>query len=280
MNSKLSNETFQPTIFHITHVKSGSQWVMQILKECAPERLIEPKVGVGHFKSGALAPGAIYPTLYIPLHRFDLVLASRFFPSRMRLYKEGPGLRALYQNWFNFQLKKSPVRKFVVIRDIRDALVSLYFSLKVSHPLISNNVGDGRKVLNELSFEDGFLYLIKQRGNAISDVQRTWIPVCREGKALLVRYEDLIADELVTFSRILGYCQLEVDPKYVRGVVERNSFENMTGRHKGEEDITAHHRKGIVGDWRNYFTDKIKDEVRKQFGKLLIDTGYEKDLNW
>ncbi|MBI5944982.1 MAG: sulfotransferase domain-containing protein [Chloroflexi bacterium] len=272
---------FNPTIFHITHVKSGSQWVMQVLKECAPERLIDPKVGVGHLKSGPLVPGAIYPTLYIPKHRLDLVLVSYIFILRLRLYKEGPGTRALLKNWYNFHIKKEPRRQFVVIRDIRDALVSLYFSLKVSHPVLAaSNVGDGRKALNELNFEDGFLYLISQRGSAISDIQRTWLPVWQKGDALLIRYEELVADELVTFSKILGYCQMEINPMHVRNVVERNSFEKMTGRHKGEEDVTAHHRKGIVGDWRNYFTDKIKEEVKLRYGQLLIDTGYEKDMNW
>jgi len=30
----------QPTIFHITYHKAGSQWVAEILKHCAPERLL------------------------------------------------------------------------------------------------------------------------------------------------------------------------------------------------------------------------------------------------
>lgn len=275
-------EIVLPTIFHITHVKSGSQWVMQVLKECAPQRLVQPQVGVGHFfKNGPISTGSIYPTLYIPQHRFDLVMGFRFFPTKLHLYREGPGARALYQNWLNFRYNRNPVRKFVVIRDIRDALVSLYFSLKVSHPVLANsNVSDGRKALNEMDFEKGFLFMINQRGSAISDIQRTWLPYCRAGGALLVRYEDLVADELVTFSRILGYCQMDVDPRHVRNVVERNSFEKMTGRHKGEEDITAHHRKGIVGDWRNYFTDPVKEEVKRRYGQLLIDTGYEKDMEW
>jgi len=39
-------------------------------------------------------------------------------------------------------------------------------------------------------------------------------------------------------------------------------------------------RKGIVGDWRNLFTQKHKDYFKEMAGQLLIDLGYEHDLNW
>ncbi len=63
-------------------------------------------------------------------------------------------------------------------------------------------------------------------------------------------------------------------------MVKYNTFEVVTGRKQGEEDITAHQRKGIVGDWKNYFSDRVKDEFKKRFGDVLIQTGYEQDLNW
>ena len=54
-----------------------------------------------------------------------------------------------------------------------------------------------------------------------------------------------------------------------------------TGRKPGNEDIQAHERKGIAGDWRNYFTDRVSTELgRVCYGSLLVATGYEKGFAW
>ena len=42
----------------------------------------------------------------------------------------------------------------------------------------------------------------------------------------------------------------------------------------------AHARKGIAGDWRNYFSDRVKQSFKTRYGGLLVATGYEQDLSW
>jgi len=177
-------------------------------------------------------------------------------------------------------LKKNKTRKFVVIRDMRDALVSLYFSLKVSHPLISDTVTEGRRTLKSLSFEEGFLSILRTRGKTFSNIQRSWLPAVKNGDAMMVRYEELLADEMEMFTKIIKFCELEINTSKLKKIVRKYSFENKSGRAKGIEDIQSHYRKGISGDWANHFTPKIKSEFKDLFGQLLISTGYERDLNW
>lgn len=269
----------QPTVFHITHPKAGSQWIRHVLAGCALKRIIEPKVKVAQFYEDALVPGAIYPTVYVPRPRFEKVL-NPTVDLDAQTYRPSPEDEASVQNWYNFVVKQSPVIKFVVIRDLRDTLVSLYFSLKVSHRIISENVAEGRRKLNEMEFEDGFLDMLATRGKNLANIQRSWLPVCQRGEAPLVRYEEFLADEQATFKRIIEYCQIDVSPEKLRKIVERNSFEKRAGRRRGEEDIKSHYRKGIAGDWKNRFTDRIKAEFKQLFGQVLIETGYEKDLDW
>ena len=59
-----------------------------------------------------------------------------------------------------------------------------------------------------------------------------------------------------------------------------NRFEARSGRKPGEEDVTSHERKGIAGDWRNYFTPKVTREFKQRYGSLLVATGYEKGFGW
>lgn len=264
-----------PTVFHVTHVKSGSQWVYQILNECASDRIVKPRVRVAQFYEDPIQPGMIYPTVYAPRGRFE----STLWPDA-----QPPADSPAAQNWQNFVQQKFPVKTFVVIRDLRDTMVSLYFSLKVSHAIISEKVAEGHRRLNEMDMEEGFLFLCANPASKEmpyqARIQSSWLPVCHRDEALLVRYEDLIADELGQFEKIVAYCEMDVSPAHLRSIVERNSFVSRAGRKPGEEDVASHYRKGISGDWQNYFTPQIKDEFKRKFGQVLIDTGYEKDLNW
>jgi len=262
----------EPTVFHVTHVKSGSQWVYQILNECAPARIVKPRVKVAQFYEDAIAPGMIYPTVYAPRDRFESTLWPRSKPEA-----DSPAA----QNWRNFVEQKSPVKTFVVIRDLRDTLVSLYFSLKVSHAIISDNVSREHRQLGEMNFEDGLLHLFgPTNGQLIAKMQSSWMEPCRNGEALLLHYEDIIMDDFTQFQKIIDHCEIPVSRNQLREVVERNSFAARAGRQPGEEDQSSHFRKGIAGDWKNRFTEKITAEFKRQFGQALIDTGYETDLAW
>ena len=95
-----------------------------------------------------------------------------------------------------------------------------------------------------------------------------------------MKYEELIADENAGFQKIIDFCEIEVSKEHLGEIIARNSFQARSGRPQGSEDVSSHYRKGIAGDWRNHFTDRITREFKERFGKTLIRFGYEKDLNW
>ena len=49
---------------------------------------------------------------------------------------------------------------------------------------------------------------------------------------------------------------------------------------EAEEDVRCHERKGIAGDWRNHFTERVKLGFKHRFGDVLLATGYERDNDW
>ena len=88
-------------------------------------------------------------------------------------------------------------------------------------------------------------------------------------------------DEVILRRVLLEHCRIEVSPQKFREVILANRFEARTGGRKpGEEDVHSHERKGVAGDWRNHFTNRVADAFKKRYAELLVATGYERGNDW
>ena len=73
---------------------------------------------------------------------------------------------------------------------------------------------------------------------------------------------------------MLAFLGAEAGEETVRRCVSAASFEKLAqGRERGQEDPTSFFRKGVVGDWKNVFTDKDKQLFKEEAGDLLIELG-------
>ena len=235
-----------PTVLHITHWKAGSQWIYKILRQCCPDLVETPEGDLGR---RPLVQGRLYPTVYMSRQEVDRLVS------------------------------RDRSRRFIVIRDLRDTLVSAYFSFKLSHPIIPGFSIKMRKILQTVDAEDGLIYLMDDFLQKCAAIQLSWL----EGEnELLVRYEDLLTnDQALLESALIDHCGLPVTREKLRKAVLAARFEKLTGgRTRGHEDLTAHERKGVSGDWRNHFTEKVKRAFKARYGGLLVASGYEADLSW
>ena len=55
---------------------------------------------------------------------------------------------------------------------------------------------------------------------------------------------------------------------------------NLTGQPLAHAITVGNSRKGVAGDWKNYFTPPVKEAFKRHYGSLLVDAGYESDLDW
>jgi hypothetical protein len=109
----------------------------------------------------------------------------------------------------------------------------------------------------------------------------------QDGPALLgpnyteVRYEDLLERPGEEVGRLAGFLGADTSEKAVHRAVGSASFEKLSrGRERGQEDTSSFYRKGIAGDWKNYFTARDRQIYKEEAGELLIRLGYERDLDW
>jgi lipopolysaccharide transport system ATP-binding protein len=239
-----------PTTAYVTHAKAGSVWISGILQELygpnVAERIPpEEVIARGQSEENPLREGFLYPALFLRREQLEAL----------------PVL--------------SSAQRFVVLRDLRDTLVSLYFSVKFSHPeneLVNRN----RSKLQSLPEEEGLLYSVQELTRGLAKQHLSWAD---EGSRLL-RYEDLMADTYGQLSALLTDLALPFDPERLRKVVRDHSFEARYRRKLGKADEKSHGRQGAPGDWKRHFTPKVSEAFARDFGPVLIATGYEKDDSW
>lgn len=106
---------------------------------------------------------------------------------------------------------------------------------------------------------------------------RDWIN--RNG-LVVVRYEDFLKAGAEQLGRVAEYLNVKVGEELLKEIVENHSFEKLTGRHAGDEDRSSFFRKGVAGDWIEYFTSDAAQAFQEFAGTLLIDLGYEDDNSW
>lgn len=273
----------QPTVFHITHWKAGSQWVAEILKHSAPDRFLPWQMvgnsplygpGMATFHTQPLIPGKIYGTVYLPKHVFNEITTGAFWRTPLSIFAYP---KRVFSNYRNYRIFKKTAIRFFVLRDLRDTLISLYYSTRYSHKIVADFLDEQRNTVSQETEEDGLIYLIKNVLPVTAAIQGSWVG---DPSVKHLRYEDIIGNEFSFFEELIDYCQIQIERERLREIVRYNIFEAATGRKPGQEDPMAHLRKGIAGDWKNHFTDRVKNEFKAHYGELLVRTGYEKDLSW
>lgn len=216
--------------------------------------------------------------------------------------------------------KKEKMRGVHLVRDPRDIAVSGYFSHYYSHSTQGwPELVEFRERLKTLSKDDGMLENIKFTAQLpvdgvnlnLFDALMKWdysLP-----NILELKFENFISNPYQSILNAFGFLGLvedtrrnELDPRsmvkhQLARVLSRSGmkirrlipvsvllyftykhdfFQLSSKRNRGDEDVSAHYRKGIAGDWKNHFNDEHKRYFKENFNDLLVKMGYEKDLDW
>lgn len=183
----------------------------------------------------------------------------------------------------NFKIITTYVGRFIVTyRDLRDMCVSRYLHIKneETHPL--------HKAYNMWDTDTGIMHSIQFVSEQHVPWVENWLKAAGDhpGKILMIQYEQLNQALRETLERIFKFYELDVDPAVIGKMLEtqlrkevdiQKTVKGIDGR-IGRLKSTA--RKGIVGDWKNYFNDEHKKRFKELIGESLIRWGYEKGFNW
>jgi hypothetical protein len=174
------------------------------------------------------------------------------------------------------------IKKILMLRDPRDAVVSQLF-------WINNPVHPFYPYISRMkSEEERLMFCIKgiptektETGEAVFIDMRERIklimPWIDDPDCLVVRFEELIGprgsgtleDQKDTIRKICTH---------VYSSITETEIDRVAARVFDASSFTF--RKGQIGGWENHFTPSHRDEFKRLAGSLLIDLGYEKDLDW
>ena len=214
---------------------------------------------------------------YNPLHDFNRLEDKNFvLPTTLFTLVHAP-----YSLQKELHLAQQKSRKFFLYRDPRDQVVSLTFFAKHMHPVGMNAIHPRLNVpLKLVDFNTLMLDFIinapcMHTGNTVAQFYAYFLPWLKVRDICPVKFENLIGPQ--------GGGSAQAQLQEIRRI------SNWLGIRKSDQEIVdiarilfgkTTFREGKIGSWKKYFTPEHKQAFKQVAGQLLIDLGYEKDLNW
>ena len=165
-------------------------------------------------------------------------------------------------------------KKFLLVRDPRDILVSLYFSMAGSHPVY----GD-RSVKDELtkmrSFTTGSFdeFVQSEVADSVKRRYERYRLLCEQDDNVVVfRYEDVIFDKLSWANEIAKHMEISLPGKVLRKIARRNDLLPL------KEYPSRNVRQVAPGNWRVYLNEEGAAHVEQQFAAEMAHFGYVPEL--
>ena len=176
-----------------------------------------------------------------------------------------------------------------IVRDPRNVVTSLATFLDMSitqatnHLIHSSHIG-GIETSNKND-------AMKTYTGTWSGNFNSWKSFKSNGKYLLIKYEDLIADKEECLKKILKFIHklnninFEIDETKIKNVIESTSFENMKNLEKEKGFMEARTKKktaekipffnlGPKNDWKKFLDLEIIKKIEKAFKKEMKELGY------
>jgi len=189
----------------------------------------------------------------------------------------------------NLDLAYPGYRAIHIVRDGRDVAVSGFFHVYrnrvvkagETEGVVKENVEGVLHGEAERLFTDDHLRVRAESWNVVATGIDDRLRTDLGDRYLLIRYEDLLADRHAAVERVFSFIGAEHMPALVDEVIERTSFEKMSGgRRAGQMDLSSGRRKGTAGDWVNYFTPRDRALFAELAQPALERFGYEPDDRW
>lgn len=269
------NRDTSSLIFMTVH-KSASSYVADLLARIARSEKIVPidiETLVYRYTNAAIQP-FVSPAFLDCYSRKPTELNEALRTEiEERLPSRGFYFGAVRANSFYHRLPHfGQFRVVLMVRDPRDALTSMYFSVAFSH-LAPNGVESARdrffkrrEGVRRMSV-DGYVLSVADR------FHRTYSDYCHgvlgRPNVLLVKYEDMVRDFRSWLKQIVSFWGLPTNTRTVKTLIKQADFT------VSQEDPNSHKRQVQPGDHKRKLKPETIDRLNETYGDVMEMLGYE-----
>lgn len=159
----------------------------------------------------------------------------------------------------NFDIDLSGSKSILLVRDPRDMLVSLYYSIAKSHVKLkgSTSFEEERIAALESSIDS---FVIKRADSYVNHFKRYQEKLSTHD-VVIYRYEDVIYEKVKWLTDIVKYFNLPLSNEAIEEVVKKHDIIPL------EEEENSHVRQVHPGNYEN----KLKDSTIITLNNILID---------
>lgn len=160
---------------------------------------------------------------------------------------------------------KNKYKILLVLRDPRDVMVSLYYSMRYSHSLISRQMIDIRLEAMQHSVDSYALFRAREFRQKYDDYREL---LDSPFNTLFVKYEDLIADPRSNVQSIVAFMGADLDENLKEKLITDLMPTN-------DENVESHRRSGKSGQFREKLQPETVEELGKEFKDTLKCFGFQ-----
>jgi hypothetical protein len=166
----------------------------------------------------------------------------------------------------------SPSKYIYVARNPKDVAVSYFHHMNLFPDLQFNGTWDW--------FFEQFLTGNVYYGLWFDHVLEWW-QHRGASNVLFLKYEDMKKDLPKTIETVSSFMGCKLEPQIVDTIAQQSGFQAMRGNPATNLSWAARHnqvsfiRKGIVGDWKNYFTEDQNKRFDVEYTKRMRGSGLE-----
>jgi len=157
----------------------------------------------------------------------------------------------------------STLKVILVVRDPRDILTSLYFSLKFSHAIEGSGMKRHRDSLQKTSIDE---YVLGPVAEAFSErllVYKGWTDA---RNVCALRYEDIIANPAESEARLAEFLEIPIQTGHL---FDKSDFA------VNKEDVMSHKRRVTPGDHLEKLKTETIRELNRRLESSLVAWGYD-----
>ncbi len=153
----------------------------------------------------------------------------------------------------------------LLLRDPRDVLTSQFFSVRNTHPLITERYIERRKIALKSTIDEH----VRMEADRFFSTYKEYIDkLLGRPNVLFLKYEDMITNFNSFISKINSHMTLNLTPEQLKKLDRTSSFVTQT------EDLKSHKRKVAAGDHKEKLKPETIEWLNRKFETILAKLDY------